>query len=173
MIRVLFVCAGNICRSPMAEAVFQYMVKQAGLSEQIQVDSAGTGAWYIGEQAHPGTLRILREKNIPYEGRARQLEIADLDRFNYILAMDRENLAHIMRLANRSERSARDKLDRFYSTAHRPEIGLFLSYANRAGLVEETEVPDPYYDGRFSLVYDLVSQGCAALLAHIRKVHEL
>ncbi len=173
MINVLLVCAGNICRSPMADAILRHMVNEAGLGDQIHVDSAGTGSWYAGEQAHPGTLEVLRQHRIPYNGRARQIDTADLDRFHYVLAMDRENLTYIMRLLNRSERSAADKFERFYGAAHRPEIALFLNYANRAGTLETTEVPDPYYDGRFSQVYDLIYEGCEALLNHICEVHGL
>lgn len=173
MIRVLFVCAGNICRSPMADAVFQHMVREAGLTDHFRIDSAGTGSWHVGEPAHSGTLTVLRKNNIPYNGRARQIDYADLDNFDYILAMDRENLSNILRMVNRGERSAQDKMDRFYGSANRPEIALFLSYANQAGTVSLTEVPDPYYDGRYELVYDLVTKGCAALLDAIRQKHQI
>ena len=173
MINVLFVCAGNICRSPMADAVFQHRVQAAGLSDRIQVDSAGTGAWHTGDPAHPETRAILREQGIDYVGSARQIQWADMGRFDYVLAMDRENLSDILRLVNRGERSATEKHEHFYGSGSKPEIALFLSYANRAGSVAETEVPDPYYHGRYDLVYDLVDKGCAALLDHIRRTHGL
>ena len=156
MIRVLFVCSGNICRSPMADAVFADMVAEAGLADQIQVDSAGTGAWHTGERAHQGTLRILREHNIPYNGRARQMEPTDLKHFDYVLAMDESHLRHI----NRCQQ-------------HKATVRLFMHEANTAGLSSTTEVPDPYYTGKFELVYDLVETGSRALLDAIRKQHNL
>lgn len=158
MIRVLFVCLGNICRSPMAEGVFAQMVKDAGLSDKIQTDSAGTSGWHSGETAHAGTLRTLKKNNIPYNGRSRQLRMSDYEDFTYILAMDHDNLQNI-RAMNRGGKDA--------------EVALFLSYANEAGTVKASYVPDPYYDGRFDEVYELVTQGCEALLAHIRKTHNL
>ena len=173
MISVLFVCAGNICRSPMADAVFQQRVREAGLDSQIRVDSAGTGSWNVGDPPHPETRALLRENDIPYEGVARQIRYADLERFDYVLAMDRENLSDILRLLNRGERSAQQKLDLFYDGVKKPEIALFLSYANRAGTVEETVVPDPYYYGHYDLVYSLVDRGCTALLDHLRARHGL
>jgi protein-tyrosine phosphatase len=173
MIQVLFVCAGNICRSPMADAVFAQQVRSAGLEAQISVDSAGTGAWYIGEPAHTGTLRVLRQHKIPYDGRARQFESADLQKFDYVLAMDRDTLAHIMRVMNRGEWRREQRAAHFYDDSRQPEIALFLSYAQQAGLVDLAEVPDPYYDGRFQFVYDLISVGCQALLNHIRVKHKL
>jgi protein-tyrosine phosphatase len=157
MIDVLFVCLGNICRSPMAEAVFQHTVEEAGLADHIRSDSAGTGDWHVGETAHPGTLSILRERRIPYSGRARQISTGDLTSFDYILAMDRSNLRNIRRMMG--DTSA--------------EVSLFLHYAHRAGTVSVEEVPDPYYDGRFEYVYDLVQRGSEALLAHIRSQHGL
>lgn len=157
MIRVLFVCLGNICRSPMAEAVFQQKISDAGLSAQIQVDSAATSRWEVGKRAHPGTLNILERHNINYNGRARQIRTQDLQIFDYILAMDRSNYRDLQHLAK--------------GTA--ANITMFLSYANEAGTVTEQEVPDPYYDGRFEYVYDLVSKGCDALLANIRESHNL
>ena len=152
MIRVLFVCLGNICRSPMAEAVFSHRVQAAGLGDQTGADSAGSGDWHAGETAHRGTLGILAQQGIPYDGRSRQIDRADLGRFDYVLAMDRSNLADIRRM-----------------TAPGPaEVKLFLHYAHTAGLVNVDEVPDPYYDGRYAHVYGLVDKGTTALLDHIR-----
>ncbi len=139
MIKVLFVCMGNICRSPMAEAIFQHMVNQAGLEAEFYVDSAGTGGWHVGEQAHPGTLDVLERHDIPYDGRARQLERRDLDDFDYVLAMDRANLSFILR--NSSNFPA--------------EVSLFLTFAQERGLVNINEVPDPYYDNKFDDTYEL------------------
>ncbi len=156
MIKVVFVCLGNICRSPMADAVFTQMVKEAGLENQIMVDSAGTGSWHVGEPAHRGTLEILRKNNIPYNGRARQLTRRDLSDFDYVLTMDHSNYESIMGYVGDEPQS---------------EVRMFLSYANEAGLVDETAVPDPYYDGRFAEVYDMVHKGCRALLDHIRQKH--
>ncbi len=152
MIKVLFVCMGNICRSPMAEAVFQHMVNQAGLSTEFLVDSAGTGGWHVGEHAHPGTLDVLKRHGIPYDGRARQIERRDLDEFDYVLAMDRDNLSYILR--NSSGISA--------------EVGLFLAHARSRGLVHTNEVPDPYFDNKFDQTYELIMRGSSALLDHIR-----
>jgi protein-tyrosine phosphatase len=151
VIRVLFVCMGNICRSPMAEAVFQHLVNEAGLSSKFSLDSAGTGGWHAGETAHRGTLKVLKEHNIPYDGRARQFVRTDLDKFDYVVAMDKENLSGI---------------NQYHGD--RAEVRLFLDYAVEAGTVSLNEVPDPYYDGRFEQTYELVTLGCKALLDHIR-----
>lgn len=158
MIKVLFVCLGNICRSPMADAVFQQHVKDAGLVEKIMVDSAGTGSWHVGEQAHRGTRDVLKRNKISYNGRARQLVQRDLTDFDYVLAMDNSNLSNIKRYMGGEDDA---------------EVCLFLSYAQAAGTVDVSEVPDPYYDNRFDYVYDLVQKGSKALLAHIRKEHKL
>ncbi len=154
-IRVLFVCLGNICRSPMAEAVFQHLVNEAGLSEAIVVDSAGTAGWHAGEKAHRGTRAVLAEHNIPYDGRSRQVTLRDFEQFHYILAMDRSNLDDLRRMAPQNTSA---------------KIFLFMDYAENPST---HEVPDPYYDGRFEEVYGLVRQAAVGLLAHIRATEGL
>lgn len=157
MIQVLMVCLGNICRSPMAENVLRHKIQQAGLSQQIQVDSAGTAGYHIGELAHPRTRETLQKHAIPYSGTARQFSKRDLEQFDYVLAMDEDNLNDIQR----------------YPQTAGTEIALFLSYANQADLLDESEVPDPYYTGVYDYVYELVDKGSEAFLAYLRQKHQL
>ena len=159
MINVIFACLGNICRSPMADAVFQNMVKEAGLADHILVDSAGTAAYHIGETAHRDTLNVLKKHNLSYLGRARQFTAKDLTLFDYVLAMDKSNLTIIQaRVQDRTDIA---------------EINLFLSYAYEKNLVDVLEVPDPYYNNNFDAVYELVYKGSQALLEHIRAEHNV
>jgi protein-tyrosine phosphatase len=133
----------------MAEAVFQRMVDHAGLSDRIQVDSAGTSAYHVGEPAHPGTRRVLTRHGITYERRARQLRAEDaLDDHTYLIAMDGSN--------------AEELRARFGDQAN---IHRLLEFAVNTPV---RDVPDPYYSDNFDYVYRLVDDGCRGLLAAIR-----
>ena len=98
MVRVLFVCLGNICRSPMAEAVFLHKVRAAGLEDRIEADSAGTGHWHVGHPPHHGTRDMLNRSGIEYAHKARLVTPADLEAFDYILTMDNANLRDVQAL---------------------------------------------------------------------------
>ncbi len=152
--RILFVCLGNICRSPTVEAVFRHRLRQAGLDSAVVIDSAGTGSWHIGKAPDRRATAAARLRGYDLSPlRARQVSPDDFDRFDLILAMDAQNLADLQTI--RPAGSAA-KLD------------LFL---RRAGLLPE-DVPDPYYgenDG-FDRVLDLVEQGSEVLLEDIRRL---
>jgi len=157
MVRVLFVCLGNICRSPTAEGVMRRLVADAGLADAIEVRSAGTGAWHVGEGADTRSARAAKRRGYDLSRHsARRLESADLDDFDYVLAMDRDNLGHLRTMARGRE--------------VRASIGLFLEYAPTAN---RTEVPDPYAlaDDGFELVLDLVESASMGLLEAIRAEH--
>ena len=150
MVNVLFVCLGNICRSPMAEAVFQQMVNEAGLAQQIKVDSVGTGDWHLGDPAHPGTRQILQKHGIPYNGRSRQISAADVaNPGSYIIGMDMSNINNVQMLFG----------------AH-PNMHRLLDFAEETAV---RDVPDPYYHDNFDYVYQLVTDGCRGLLKTIRQ----
>jgi protein-tyrosine phosphatase len=133
----------------MAEAVFQRMIDEEGLGDKIEVDSAGTGSWHVGEMAHRGTRRVLEEHGIPYSGRARQIARDDLSPNTYIIAMAQSNI---------------DELGRRFGD--HPRLFRLLEFAEDA---EALDVPDPYYTGNFEYVYQLVEEGCRGLLEYIRE----
>ena len=155
-ISVLFVCLGNICRSPTAEGVFRKKVEEAGLSHLIRIDSAGTADWHTGKAPDSRTIAAAARRDFALADlRARQIQSADLNQFDYVLAMDETNLADIRRLA---------------PSGHRALVDLFLQFSTQN---RYTEVPDPYYGGEdgFSLVLDLLEDAAEGLLQHIRRRH--
>jgi protein-tyrosine phosphatase len=147
---VLFVCLGNICRSPMAEGVFRKMVAEAGLGDRVVIDSAGTGDWHIGEPPDRRAIAAAARREINIAGlRARQVSENDLMCFDHVLAMDHSNLAALQRMA--APGSARPRL--------------FLDHAAHT---PTGEVPDPYMDGGFETALDLIEAGAAGLLRALR-----
>jgi protein-tyrosine phosphatase len=153
MVKLLFVCTGNICRSPTAEGVFRRLVAQAGLDGRIAVDSAGTHGYHIGEPPDPRSQKAAKARGVDLSGlRARKVTLADFYDFDHILAMDNGHLAHLRRMAPADAKAA---------------VTLFLDDAPDADV---RETPDPYYgDARgFERVLDLCEQGAAGLLARIR-----
>lgn len=155
MVKVLFVCLGNICRSPTAHGIFQKMLADAGLSDRVLVDSAGTAAWHIGKSPDARSTEHAKMRGYDLTPlRARQAISADFDQFDYVLAMDKENLSNLQGICPNGAKSA-------------PQLFLYEFSQN----FEELEVPDPYYggEGGFEHVLDLVEDACLGLLADIRK----
>jgi len=155
-IRVCFVCLGNICRSPTAEAVFIHLIEREGLADEFVVDSAGTGDWHVGERAHADTRAAARERGIDVRSIARQFVAADFARFDYVVAMDQSN---------------RTNLERIADAASRPKIHLFRDFDPASS--KGSEVPDPYYSGGFGSVYDICDAAADGFLAHLKSTHGL
>ncbi len=154
---VLFICLGNICRSPMAEAVFRKLAMEAGLIDQFEIDSAGTGDWHVGSPPHRGTQAILRQHGVSFDGqRARQIQPDDLSHFDYLIVMDSSNLDDVKRLMKRRGMDEDG-----------PILARLLDYADPAIAGREQNVPDPYYTDNFDYVYELVTSGCQGLLKEI------
>lgn len=151
--RVLFVCMGNICRSPTAEGVFRHQVTAAGLDEDIEIDSAGTHAYHVGEPPDRRARAAAERRGVSLADiRARRVHPDDFERFNFVIAMDRDNLLNLKEQAE---------------VEHHEKIRLFLEFSSGP----ETEVPDPYYGGAtgFERVLDLVEDASRGLLEMLKK----
>ena len=152
-VRVLFVCMGNICRSPLAHGLFEHRVEEAGLSDRISIDSAGTHAYHVGEKPDPRSQQTAQSHGIDLSSqRARKVTGSDFEKFDYVVAMDRDNHAILS-----------SQCPAEYSH----KLKLFLEYAPQ---LSETEVPDPYYggDSGFEHVYQLIDAAADGLMADIR-----
>lgn len=149
MIKVLFICHGNICRSTMAQSVFQHMVNQRGISEQFYIDSMATSTEEIGNPPHRGTANKLREVGIPLvPHRARQISYRDYDAFDYIIGMDTWNIRNLNRMLKGDPEGKVYKL---------------LAFAG-----SDRDIADPWYTGNFDETYDDVVEGCEAFLEYLK-----
>lgn len=156
MVKVLFVCMGNICRSPTAHGVFEHMVNASGMARAIEIDSAGTHAYHVGEPPDRRAQQTASRRGIRLDHlRARRVEMSDFEYFDYILAMDEDNLSILQSMC---------------PAGHQDKLRLFLDFAQQRS---ESEVPDPYYGGPggFDLVFDLIDEASSGLLQHIRQHH--
>ena len=143
--RVLMVCLGNICRSPLAEGIFQHLLHTKGLTSNYRVDSAGTGGWHVGESPHSGSLDIANQHGIDISNqRSRKVTGGELENWDWIIAMDASNLKNLLRMGAPQDRT-------------RLLLGFIPPGYSR-------DVPDPYYEGGFDRVFSLVQQGCEHLL---------
>lgn len=153
MVRVLFVCMGNICRSPTAEGVFVSLLSKYGLDNKVEVDSAGTHAYHIGNSPDSRAQQAALSRGVDIsQQRARKVINDDFERFDYIMVMDEDNLKNLNALVPNEFRS---------------KLSLFMDYASACS---ETAVPDPYYGGKrgFECVLDLVEEASKGLINHIK-----
>ncbi len=162
--RLLFVCMGNICRSPTAEGVMRALVDREGLEASIEVESAGTGAWHVGSPPDRRASQVARARGIALGGTARQVRVQDFFDFDLLVAMDRENLRELRQLAPGEQEREKVRLLREFDPASAPASEPDVH--DRGDL----DVPDPYYGaaGGFDEVFELVSAACEGLLAQIR-----
>ena len=154
MVSVLFVCLGNICRSPTAEGIFRDLVKREGLADQVAIDSAGTAAYHIGSPPDSRAQIEAKRRGIDISGlRGRQAHPGDFEQFDYVLAMDSENHRNLMAICPLDSET---------------KLHMCLDFAPN---VDRRDVPDPYYDGGFDSVYDMLEDAAQGLLADIRAKH--
>jgi low molecular weight protein-tyrosine phosphatase len=156
-VRLLFVCLGNICRSPTAEGVMRALVREAGLEQRIELDSAGTGGWHVGESPDARATEAAGRRGIALDGAARKVRPRDFEEFDLILAMDHSNLRDLQRMAPDEQARQKVRLLREWGRAGSQSDG-------------DLDVPDPYYGGPggFDEVLDLVQASCASLLQQLQ-----
>lgn len=152
MVKILFVCLGNICRSPTAEGVFQRLVDDQGLSDQFQIDSAGTSSYHVGDAPCRRMQNVARRRGIDLsKQRSRQATPSDCERFDYLVAMDRANVREMAWLCPDGQQQ---------------KISLLLEYAPHLGV---SDVPDPYYStGEGERAFDLIAEASVALLEYVK-----
>lgn len=159
MIRVCFVCLGNICRSPTAEGIFIHLVEEAGLADAFLIDSAGTSGWHEGELADRRSRATAEARGVHLPSHSRQFTSRDFDRFDYVIAMDDSNYAALVRMTPNEALRERVHMLRAFDPDSTPGAS----------------VPDPYYggEGGFDHVYDICDAGCRGLVRHLRAQHDL
>ncbi|MDH5189425.1 MAG: low molecular weight phosphotyrosine protein phosphatase [Rhodospirillaceae bacterium] len=154
MVSVLFVCLGNICRSPTAEGVFRAMVEDGGLSDQITIDSAGTAAYHVGEAPDRRATAEAKSRGIDISSlRGRQATSTDFERFDYVLAMDSENYQNLRAICPKGQEN---------------KLAMFLDFAQGLNI---RDVPDPYFEGGFGSVYEMIENAAGGLLDEIKSKH--
>lgn len=153
-IRVLFVCLGNICRSPLAEAIFNHKLRQTNFHHLVEADSCGTSNYHIGESPDPRTIANAKKNGVSIEHSGRQFDPSDFERFDFILAMDRSNLNNIMKVSGS---------DRYVA-----KVALMRNYDPKT---QGGDVPDPYYGGEagFEEVFSILDRSVDELLSHIER----
>ena len=158
-IQVCFVCLGNICRSPLAQGVFETLVEREGLSDKIHTRSAGTGNWHVGKLPDPRMMNTARNKGVALKSRARQFVSGDFDRFDLVLAMDKSNLIALESLCPDAAVEEKLRLFRSFDPASHGDL----------------EVPDPYYGGinGFEHVFDIVDRTCPKILEYLKTRYSL
>lgn len=153
-VKILFVCLGNICRSPLAEAVFKHQIRKKGLENHFFADSAGTANYHVGHSPDPRTIRNALKNGVSIDHRGRQFSATDFEKFDLILAMDSSNLDNIMRVPGAHNHSGKIKMMRSYDA-----------------LDENADVPDPYYgtEKDFQHVFDVLDRSMQSLIADLEK----
>ena len=156
MIRVVFVCLSNICRSPTAEGVFRHLVEQQGLSDHIAADSSGTSGWHNGEPPDRRSQQSAMARGIDLSGlRSRKAQPEDFHKFDYVLAMDSSNFNNLLAIC---------------PPGYENRLHMFMKFAPEQGRLD---IPDPYYEDGFDGVFDMLEAASKGLLAEIRKRHDL
>ena len=163
MIKVLFICLGNICRSTMAQSVFAHLAAGANMADYFEIDSAATSREEIGNTPHYGTVRKLKEENIPLiPHRARQMTGNDYLYYDYLIGMDTANIRNMIRIAG-----GEDSQGKIYKMLS------FAGYEHTHRLSEAGDVADPWYTGDFEATYQDVKNGCEGLMAYIKENHKV
>jgi protein-tyrosine phosphatase len=155
-IKVLFVCLGNICRSPLAEAIFKTRISELGLISRIEADSCGTAGYHIGDKPDPRTIANARKNGIEIRHVGRQLSLRDIEQYDFIVAMDRSNYQNILNVRGAEH--------------HREKIALMRDFDARC---DHEDVPDPYYGGEqlFQEVFEILDRSTSSLVDHLKNKH--